>query len=90
MVVVAGDVARISALYVAHRVAEAIPDTFSSAVEVPSAFDLIGSGFGTPEKVFWKPDLFCAHALPCGWFERRIRHGAGKLRSAEAGAQVEA
>jgi hypothetical protein len=60
------DVAGISALDVAKGVAEAVPNGFSSTVEVPSAFDLIGSRCGTPEKIFWELDVSYVEALSYG------------------------
>jgi len=54
MVGVAGDVAGGGALHLAGGVHEAVPDGFALAVFVPSAFDLVGSGGGAPDKLVGK------------------------------------
>ncbi len=41
---------------------EPVPGRFSLAVPVPGAFDLVGSGRRTPDKIFRKVDFVC-HAM---------------------------
>ena len=54
MVGIAGDVAGGCALHLAGSVHEAVPDGFALAVFCPSAFDLVGSGGGAPDKLVGK------------------------------------
>lgn len=57
VVVVAGDVAGPTSLYIARGVTETIPDGFASSVEIPRPIHLIGRGCATPQKAFRESSL---------------------------------
>src|SRR3954462_10899836 len=68
MIGVAGYVSGVAVLDLARRVCEAVPDGFGFAVFVPRAFDLVGSGRGSPEESFRENN--------CGWNFEPVRRRA--------------
>src|SRR3990172_11770040 len=61
MIMVTGHITRIPILNFSRRMAKAIPNAFAFFILIPSAFDLIGCGYSSPNKILWKLKYLFIH-----------------------------